>query len=339
MKNKRIYFFGSIILGLLIILFIIYNILAGRVTMNPPGTVGNTAGNLNNGGLFCEYDGMVYFSNSYDGGRLYSMNVDEGNIKKLNDVNVRNILAGGKYLYFFRMANPDSKNMEKLGSIKSFNQCRLDGSKSVAISRDVVINAQLVDNYIYMMTVNGSTAQFSKVKIDKSESIALSNNEINPSCVVNGTIYYNGVPNDHYLYALDTTSDASRVIWTGNVWNPIVQGDYVYYMDVENNYRLCRYSLTQEVVEVLTNDRVDCYNLNGNYIYYQSNGEHPALKCMYVDGTGLQEVASGIFTNINMTSQFVYFQEYGKESVLYHSYLGSAFFEEFTDARNATFEK
>ena len=28
--------------------------LSQRVVMNPPGTVGNTAGNLNNDGLFCE---------------------------------------------------------------------------------------------------------------------------------------------------------------------------------------------------------------------------------------------------------------------------------------------
>ena len=33
---------------------------------------GSTAGNLYNGGLFCEYDGTVYFSNPSDGGKLYS---------------------------------------------------------------------------------------------------------------------------------------------------------------------------------------------------------------------------------------------------------------------------
>ena len=52
--------------------------------MNPPGTVGNTAGNLYNSGLFCEYDGTVYFSNAADNGALYSMNVDETEVKKLN---------------------------------------------------------------------------------------------------------------------------------------------------------------------------------------------------------------------------------------------------------------
>ena len=50
------------ILVICIFLFILA-IFSDYIPMNPEGTVGNTAGNLNNGGLFCEYDGKVYFSN------------------------------------------------------------------------------------------------------------------------------------------------------------------------------------------------------------------------------------------------------------------------------------
>ena len=35
-------------------------------TYNDPDTVGNTAGNIYNGGVFCEYDNKVYFANPYD---------------------------------------------------------------------------------------------------------------------------------------------------------------------------------------------------------------------------------------------------------------------------------
>ena len=76
-------------------------VLSQRIVMNPDGTVGNTAGNLNNEGLFCEYDGTVYFYNSFDGGGLFAMNPDESNLRRINNMVVRNILAGGKYLYYF----------------------------------------------------------------------------------------------------------------------------------------------------------------------------------------------------------------------------------------------
>ena len=74
-------------------------ILGDRIPDNPPETIGNTAGNLNNSGYFCEYDGTVYFANAYDSNTLYSMDPSEQNIKKLGNASVKNILAGGKYLY------------------------------------------------------------------------------------------------------------------------------------------------------------------------------------------------------------------------------------------------
>ena len=53
----------KIVLGIIIVVLLagIAAILAlsQRVRMNPDGTVGNTAGNLNNDGRFCEYDGTV----------------------------------------------------------------------------------------------------------------------------------------------------------------------------------------------------------------------------------------------------------------------------------------
>ena len=40
------------------------------------------------GGLFCESDGVIYFSNPYDEGMLYSMSSDMEKVKKLSDDNV-----------------------------------------------------------------------------------------------------------------------------------------------------------------------------------------------------------------------------------------------------------
>ena len=101
-------------------------------------------------------------------------------------------------------------------------------------------------------------------------------------------------------------------------------------MDVSSNYRLCRYSLTQQAVEVLTNERVDCFNLGSGYIYYQTNdAANPQLKCMHMDGSNVLTIADGIYTNINMTSRYVYFQEFGEDGKLYHSALGSDWFNLF----------
>ena len=79
MRNILIFIGTAVILLLLMVIAI----LIGRVPLNDENTVGNTPGNLNNGGYFCESDGRVYFANAYDGYALYSMNSDESDLRKL----------------------------------------------------------------------------------------------------------------------------------------------------------------------------------------------------------------------------------------------------------------
>ncbi len=304
--------------------------LSGRVKMNPQGTVGNTAGNINNHGLFCEYNDTVYFSNPGDGGSLYAMTPDETDIRKLNSVKVTNILAGGSYLYYFQQGSTEDDSFGNVTSIRSFDRCNLNGKRAVGLTRDVVVSGQLVDNYLYLLVAGEPHPEFYKMKIDKSDKVHLADYAINPACAYNGMIYYNGTQDNHALCRLNTASDVTETIWNGNIWYPILNGDYIYYMDVSSNYRLCRYSLTQQAVEVLTNERVDCFNLGSGYIYYQTNdAANPQLKCMHMDGSNVLTIADGIYTNINMTSRYVYFQEFGEDGKLYHSALGSDWFNLF----------
>lgn len=327
----------GIVAAILLIGTLLLIALSQRIAMNPAGTVGNTAGNLNNDGLFCESDGTVYFFNSWDGGGLFAMNPDESNIRRLNTLKVRNILAGGKYLYYFQYGFASSAtDFGNAFSLHTFARCKTDGSDESSLTSDVVVTGQLVDNYLYLLTSGKSGVSFSKIKIDNSDTASLADYVINPACAENGVIYYNGTQGDHYLYALDTTTDAPREVWRGNLWNPVLEGDYVYYMDVANDYRLCRYSLSQNIIEILTNDRADCFNVGGGYVYYQKNDvASPQLKCMNTDGSNAVVIAEGNYTNINMTSHYVYFQEFGVENTMYHSRLGSAVYDVFQAAADA----
>lgn len=308
----------------------IAGIFANRVSMNPNGTVGNSAGNLNNEGLFCEYDGRVYFSNAADHGCLYSMDPDETNVKLLNKMKVRNILAGGKYLYFYQTGSSSESGLGQIEGMRSFCRSGLNGSGITTLTRDVVVTGQLVNNYLYLLTTKSAETSFYKLKIDKSEQVDLADYNINPACARDGVIYYNGTREDHYLYTLNTANDVVTELWRGNLWYPVLDGDYIYYLDVANDYRLCRYSLYMNEIQVLTNDRVDCFNVGSGYIYYQKNdASEPQLKCMRTDGSDNRAVAEGNFTHINMTSRYVYFQPFGDESTLYHTPVGSSSYSLF----------
>jgi len=323
-KQKRSYIITGVIAGVIVAMLLVGTIFSGRVTSNPPGTIGNTAGNLNNKGMFCEYNNTVYFSNPMDNGTLYAMNPDETNLRKLNSSKVCNIVAGGDYLYYFQTETTEEGTLGAIANTHTFSRCNLDGKKAVEITRDVVVTGQLVDDYLYLLTAGKKHPVFYKIKTDKSDKVQLADYNINPACASNGLIYYNGTQDNHALYCLNTETDVSELVWNGNLWYPILYGDYIYYMDLNTNYQLCRYSLSQKTTEILTTERVDCFNVGSGYIYYQTNdATNPQLKCMHVDGSNAFVVAEGIYTNINMTSQYVYFQEFDIEGSLFHARLGS----------------
>ncbi|MBQ6128048.1 MAG: DUF5050 domain-containing protein, partial [Lachnospiraceae bacterium] len=100
--NKRV-------LGLIIAVLVIAGVIGGtvlvqylsRIPDNPPDTIGNTSGNLNNKGLVCENDGYIYFANLADNHCLYRMTTDGNDAEKLADIPVAYINAAGDYLYFY----------------------------------------------------------------------------------------------------------------------------------------------------------------------------------------------------------------------------------------------
>ncbi len=308
----------AVICAFFIIMFIL-TYLSQKVKMNEDDVSGNTPGNLNNGGLFCESDGVVYFSNAYDNGCLYSMNTDETNMKKLTKVSASSINADQHYLYFY--LDSFSKGSVQAQRTYGIYRSKLNGGGIKCLKRNNVTMLQLSGNYIYYQLFDNKTSrktELYKVKIDKSEDKKIADYMINPACHVNGLIYYDDVETNHNLYAMNTQNDTSTLVYDGSVWNPIYDNGYVYFMDVSHNYRLCRYSISLNTVEVLTEDRIDFFNLYNSYIYYQKSSEsEPALKRMFTDGSNVETVLEGVYKNINITSQYVYFTEYGLDIPIY----------------------
>lgn len=341
-KNKNTALFISITV-LLILLVILAAFLSGRTIPVPEGTIGNTGGNLNNRGLFCEYNGKVYFANAYDDGALYCMNPDETDIKKLNNSKAEYINAGGKYLVYYQKGSSSSGtgSLQFIGAMNGVYRSGLNGKNTVCLDSDPSGTLLLVDNYVYYAHYDTDTAlTLRKIRLDKKNARILSDYWINPASCQNGLIYYNGTVDDHNLYTWDTNTDTFMTLSEGNMFNPVVSGDYVYYMDADNNYKLSCYSLIDGSSATLTEDRVDTFNVYDYIIYYQSNSSsEPALKRMNTDGSGQTVVASGIYSNINITSEYVYFMGFDSEVPVYKtSTFGPIAIETFEAARNAAME-
>lgn len=321
MRKKKQTVIFLVIAAVIVAAFVVLSVLSNRISPIPKGTVGNTAGNLNNGGLFCEHDGKVYFSNAYDNGTLYSMNPDESNIKKLNNSSVEYINAGGKYLVYYQDGPSDEEGFGFLGAMKGVYRSNLKGRNTVCLDNTPSGTLILVDDQVYYSHYDTETQlTLWKTKLNKTGKEKLYDYWINPASCENGFLYFNGTGRDHNLYSLNTADDTVNTVWETDIWNPVVLNGYVYYMDVPNNYRLCRYSFAANTIEILTEDRVDFFNVYDSYIYYQKSSQaEPALKRMHLDGSGAETVMEGIFENISITSEYVYFNAFEQAVPVYRT--------------------
>ena len=66
MKLKRsVKFIIPAVVVVLIVVAVVVHALPKKKQTNSADAAGNTAGNLMNGGLFCEYNNKIYFANPY----------------------------------------------------------------------------------------------------------------------------------------------------------------------------------------------------------------------------------------------------------------------------------
>ena len=329
----------GIAIGLLVIAFTVFSIIRSSNRINfSPDTVGAFAGNLYNNGLFCESDGKVYFSNSYDSGCLYVMNSDQSEIKKLYNLDSSYINVADDYVFFHGKSIAQSQGLGSVTAKPGMYMIGTNGKKVEALTQDSSQCMLLVGNYVYYQhyTIKGG-ADFERMNLKKKESEPCLNYLITPASFYNGKIFFNGQYEDHHLYTYDVATGEVADIWAGDIWNPICTGDYIYYMDVLNGYRLCRYSLTSNTIEILTKDHVEFFNVYNNVIFYQKGfSDSPELHRMNIDGSANTIIAYGEFNSINITSQYTYFREFGNDTITYYtSTFGSVDVREFTAARDA----
>lgn len=299
-----------------------YMYLSSRFHYNNEDATGNTAGNLINGGLFCEYNGKIYFANPYDNNFLYVMNSDCTDAKKLNTDSVASINVCGDYIYYVKNNfTRDSIGVVFRGQLFGLYRTDLNGQNTEVLYDKISGPMSLSGNYIYYLHYDDKTAlQFYKAKIDGSENVFISDSDYDPSSVSEGKIYFSDPENRHNICYYDTKTAKIMNYFDTNAYKVDAEGTYIYYIDVAKGYALVRLNSATKTIEQLyaDNGKVVNYNLYGNKIFFQTeSGDNTGLYRMNIDGTQLEYIASGNLTNIHCTSQYTFFQYYENQGILY----------------------
>ncbi len=294
---------------------------------NEPTLTGNTAGNLYNGGLFCESDDKVYFSNPYDNHALYSMNADQTEVKKLSSGEISYINAAGNYVYYYSRSSSDQSGLGYVRNGRGIYRVDKKGKNNILLGRLTTDSMMLVGNYlIYTDFQEDENSDNALVKVkglstDASFNFTYFTGHPRLASSQQGSIFYAAMEGDHHLHRLDPLSGSFTDVVEANMYEPIVQGDLVYFLDLDNNYHLSVCSMSEGNVRELIPERIDSYNLYGDIVYYQTVDEKDqngyALKRARVDGSSVETVKTGVYTDLSITSTYVYFREFNNDVPIY----------------------
>ncbi len=317
MKNKVIAITTIICIILLCCAGGFYMKMRSRIPENPRGTIGNTAGNLYNKGLFCESDGYVYFANPYDNNTLYCMRSDESEVKKLVATSVSSINAGGKYLYYYQEGSGGGAGLGFLISTTGVYRVEKNRPSNVeCLDRILGKYVLLVDNSVYY-TCSEDNLTTNRVDIDGENKGIFLDSDVLPVCVQDSTFYFPNSDGNLHLMALSLSGGSARQVLNEDLYMPIVEGNTVYGIDIHDDYSLVSVNMTDGTKTVLDHVRTNLINVTDSYIYYQTSGNTQELRRISKDGSNMEVVAQGTYSNINATSNYVYFSAFNAATPIY----------------------
>jgi len=322
MKNKIPYIILSIIFICLIVLLFVFAALNKIAKQNDGTVLGNTAGNLYNGGLFCEYNGVIYFANHNDDNSLYRMNsADCSGIEKLHHDRVCYLNADEAYLYYSRMNHQKQEGSASIFTLFNtglYRVNRKNGSNLHSIYRNPCGLALLYGNELFYQHYQEEEGlSLHRVGTDGENNSRLSSEALLPACVSDGLFYYSGVNKDHDLHTLNPATGETATILERSTYFPIVVGDYIYFMTL-GDYAIHRYNPADGTSEKLISEPCATYNISndGRFLYYQVDRTDNNRICVLdLDTMTSTTILEGDYSQIHVTTNYVFFTDFMETTV------------------------
>lgn len=321
-QYKKLIPFAILFIIIIIIITFIFSSKSWGPVKNEEGTSGNSAGNLLNGGQFCELDGKIYFSNGNDEGALYVMDIEKNTFKKLSEDKVSYINAIGDYLYYVR-SNYKKQSSSVITNFKSTGICRIDrkGKK---------LN-MLYDNASGLLNVYGNKAYFQgpdeegnpalySVSINgKGDKIIVPEDLLSFS-IFDNTLYYADTEGNHNIHTFDLDSGYSTVLYDGNCYAPIRNQNYIYFMSLSNDYAIYRINADGSDPIPVVQERCFTYNIteDGSYLYYQVDNNESNRLCMLNLLTGESNtIMVGNYKELHIAGNYLFFNDFDNNMTYY----------------------
>lgn len=266
------------------------------LTVTQDQEMGNTGGNITNGGIAMQKGDWIYYMNGGDYNKLYKININGTGKTKLNNDASYNINVVGDWIYF-----TNKSDGQKLYKIKT------DGTGKAKLSNDEGNSINVVGNWIYYLSGTIGNYSINKIKIDGTGKTQLNNYPSEVMNVSGDWIYYLG-KNDNCIYKIKIDGTGNALLLKGWYENLIVMGDWIYFKD-RYDYNVYKIKTNGTGKIKIINDSCNTFNVSGDWIYYANYSDEHLYK-VKTDGTGRTFLDSDWCQNINIAGSWIYYASY-----------------------------
>lgn len=315
---KRVLIF--LVVGTVAVVLGIFFYSLGRTYYNEEDEIGNTAGNIYNGGLFCEQDGKIYFSNDDADGSLYVMNSDCTNIKRVSDDKAAYINADENYIYYVRANNTRETSSNGFMAFNNTGVYRINqnGTGLKAFTANPGAYLILKGNSVYFQRYDVETGLYLyKYKIDCTGERLLVKDSVIPAAVIDTDLYYTGFSKDRDIHTVSLSSFTENTVISGSFAYPIFFEDYIYYIDMSDKYKIYRMKKNGSNPERIVNESCSTYNItnSGKYLYYQVDNNKSNRICrLNLANMKTETLMEGDFKQIHVTKAYVFFKDFNNKN-------------------------
>lgn len=219
-------------------------------------------------------DDEIYYVNGSDGRRLYAINIDGSDRRKLSD---------GSADTFFRNLS-DGKIYYESGDDDSLYSINTDGSGKEKISGGNALYTIGTGDRIYYSPVNRSNRGIFSIKTDGSNKIKLSDDHPFRLEAVNDRIYWLG---DHKLYAMRNDGSDRCKLTDDYALNINVAGGRIYYRNIfGGESTVCSMNTDGSDKQLLSHENANWLTVWNSRIYYMVTGAN--IYSMNLDGSNRQ---------------------------------------------------
>ncbi|MDD4541155.1 MAG: DUF5050 domain-containing protein [Eubacteriales bacterium] len=219
--------------------------------------IGNSSGNLLNSGLSVEHNGMIYFSNFSDEGKLYKMKPDGSELVKVSDTKGGFFNSYGEWLYF----------IDESGGIQKINQ---DGTGLELVRKEGSEYISLQGEQLYFIDGSGEASSATyryiyRMNLDGSDIEALSDKSANMFCIDGDWIYFIETETAK-LWRIATAGGESELLVDESVSLYCPYEDELFYTLSEDG-TLWRFKEGEESLQ-LSEVKASALNVSDGWIYY-----------------------------------------------------------------------